>query len=112
MKFLTLVKFKPGIAPDPKMVIGINEAAKEWIKAHQANKTLDCIYNVVPNASGYYGMAVSNASSLEEANALLITYPGYFVSDFEVYPLSDVMQAIDDVSNSTRKMMSMMGGGM
>ncbi len=112
MKFLTLVKFKPGIAPDPKMIIGINEAAKDWIKAHQADKTLDCVYNVVPNASGYYGMAVSNANSLEEANALLITYPGYFVSDFEVYPLSDVMKAIDDTSAATRNMMSMMSGSM
>jgi hypothetical protein len=110
VKFLTMAKFKPGMAADPKMVVAINEAAKEWIKAHLADKSLDCLYNALPNASGYYGMAVSNASSIEEANALLLTYPGYFISDFEVYPLSDVMRVIDETTAATRKMMSMMGG--
>jgi hypothetical protein len=110
MKFLTLLKFKPGLQPDPKMVIAVNEAAKGWIKAQIAQGALESVFNVVPNAAGYYGMSISNASSLEAVTELLVSYPGYPMTDFEVYPLSDVYKAIDDVTAAVRKMMGAMGG--
>jgi hypothetical protein len=104
MKFLTLLKFKP-LPPDPKMTLVINEGAKAWIKAHLSDGALDCAYNVLPNAPGYYGLGISNAASLEALFQLLTTYPAYAITDFEVYPLSEVYSAIDNVSDAVRKMM-------
>ncbi len=106
MKFLTLLKFKPlPPPPDPNMTIGINEAVKAWIKAHLADGRLDCAYNVMPSTSNYYGLGISNAASLEELWQFLTTYPAFVITDFEIYPLTDVSRAIDDVNAATRKMM-------
>src|SRR2546423_15359137 len=94
MKFLSLLKLKPGIPPDPKMILMINEGAKAWIKANLASGLLDCAYNVLPSPQGYYGMGITNASSHEEAYKQLTTYPGFAVTDFEVYALGDAIQAL------------------
>ena len=104
MKFLTLLKFKP-LPPDPKMTLAINEGAKAWIKANLAEGSLDCVYNVLPNAPGYYGLGISTAASHEALWKLLTTYPAFAITDFEVYPLSEVYSAIDNVSDAVRKMM-------
>jgi hypothetical protein len=69
------LRFKPGIPPNPKMGIAINNAVKEWIKANMAGKVLDCAYNVMPNHTGIYGMGITNANSLDEAFAQLTGYP-------------------------------------
>lgn len=108
MKFLTLLRFKPGLAPNPQMAIAVNNAVKEWIKANTTNKVLDCSYNVVPNHSGIYGMGITNASSMEEVFAQLASYPGYAITDFEVLPLSDVNQAIDKTTAVFQQMAAMM----
>ncbi|MBI5301949.1 MAG: hypothetical protein HY868_07415 [Chloroflexi bacterium] len=105
MKFLALLKWKPMPLGDPKMVIAINEAAKAWIKSNLSNGTLDCAYNVVPNAAGYYGTGTINANSLEEVQNALASYPAFAVTDFEVFPLSDVYQAIDATTNTFKRMM-------
>ena len=106
MKFLTLLKFKPGMPPgDPQMAIGMNEAVKGWIQASIASGKLDNAYNVMPSAQNYYGMGVGNANSLEEVFEFLTTYPGYLVTDFEVYPLTEVNAAIDNVNGALRKVM-------
>ncbi len=109
MKFLTLLRFKPGIPPDPKMAIAINNAVKEWVKANTANKVLDCAFNVIPNHTGIYGMGIANASSLEEVYAQLASYPAYPLTDFEVLPLSDVHAAINQTNAVFQKMAAMMG---
>ncbi len=104
MKFLILLKFKPIPPGDPKMAIAINDAAKAWIKAHLANGKLEYAYNVIPNAAGYYGMGISNSASLEEVQEVIASYPAYVITDFEVFALSDVYKAIDDVTAGLRKM--------
>ena len=104
MKFLTLLKFKP-LPPDPKMLLATNEGAKAWIKAHLSDGAADCAYNVLPNAPGYYGAGILNAASLEALWQLITTYPAFAITDFEVYPLSEVYSAIDNVSDAIRKMM-------
>jgi hypothetical protein len=104
MKFLTLLKFKP-LPPDPKMLVMINEGAKAWIKAHLAEGALDCAYNVLPSAPAYYGVGIVNAASLEALWKDLTTYPAFAITDFEVYALSEVYSAIDNVSDAVRKMM-------
>src|SRR5712692_9501198 len=97
MKFLTLLRFKPGGAPPaPQAVIAINNMAKDWIKAKLADKTLDCAYNVMPNHTNIYGIGITNADSLEKAFADLTSYPAYALTDFEVLPLSDVNKAVDN----------------
>ena len=108
MKFLTLLRFKPGIPPNPEMGIAVNNAVKEWIKGNLASKALDCAFNVMPNHSGIYGMCITNANSLEEAFAQLASYPAYAITDFEVLPLTDVNQAIDKVNAVFQQMAAMM----
>ena len=104
MKFLTFLKWRPaGTPPDPKLAIALNDAAKAWIKAELAAGRLDMAYNVLPNSQGYYGMGVGNAESVEAAFQQLTTYPFYLMTDFEVYPLTDVQQAIDNVSGAFQK---------
>jgi hypothetical protein len=46
-----------------------------------------------------------NAASLEALWQDLTTYPAFAITDFEVYPLSEVYNAIDNVSDAVRKMM-------
>ena len=75
------------------------------MKTHLADGLLDCAYNVMPSAPNYYGMGISNAASLEELWQFLTTYPAFLITDFEVYPLTDVYQAIDNVTTAARKMM-------
>ncbi len=105
MKFLTLLKFKPAPPPDPKMVLAINEGAKAWIKANLASGTLDCAFNLMPNGEGYYGMGITNADSLEAAFQSLTTYPAYLMTDFVVYPLTDLNSAVDAVNGAVKMMM-------
>jgi hypothetical protein len=104
MKFLTLLRFKPGVPPDPKMILMINEGAKAWIKANLASGVLECAYNVLPSSQGYYGMGITNAASHEEAFKQLTTYPAFAITDFELYAIGDVIQAIDDVSAAVKAM--------
>ena len=104
MKCLILLKWKPGPPPDPQIVIRMNEGVKAWIQGNVAGGFLDCAYNVIPSAPGYYGMGIANGSSLEEMFAKLTTYPGFVATDFEVYPLSEVMSAIDNVSATFRQL--------
>lgn len=104
MKFLVMAKWKVGIPQDPKMALGLNAMARQWIKANLSSKVLDCIYNVVPSSAGYYGMGIANHESLESLTANLASYPGFPVTDFEVYPLSDVMQALDSVDAAIKAM--------
>ena len=59
---------------------------------------------VLPNAPGYYGAGILNAASLEALWQLITTYPAFAITDFEVYPLSEVHSAIDNVSDAIRKM--------
>ncbi len=105
MKYLILLKLRQGGMPDPKILIGLNEASKEWIKAKIASGFLDCAYNVLPSAPGYYGMGISNANSHEEGFSELASYPFAAFTDFEVYPLSDVYRAIDDQITMFKRMM-------
>lgn len=105
MKFLSLAKWHPsGAAPDPKMILTINEATKAWIKAELAAGRLDVAYNILPSAGGYYGVAILNAASLEAAFQQLTTYPAYLMTDFELYPLTDLQRAIDEMSAALKKM--------
>ncbi len=106
MKFLVLAKWRAsGAPPDPKLAIMMNDASKAWIKAQLAAGHSDVIYSVLPSASGYYGMGILNAQSLEAVQKHLVSYPAYLMTDFEVYGLSDVEQAIDDTSAAIKKMM-------
>jgi hypothetical protein len=104
MKFLVLLKWKPAPPPAPNVVLALNEATKAWISACLESGQLDCAYNVLPSAAGYYGMGIGSAASLEEEFQILSTYPAFFGTDFEVYPLSNVAEAIDNVSATIRKM--------
>lgn len=88
------------------MAVMVNDAVKAWIKAQLAAGHMDAIYNVLPSASGYFGMGILNASSFEAVQQHLASYPAYLMTDFEVYALTDVEQAIDDVNAAIKKMIA------
>lgn len=103
MEYLTLLKQKPGQPPDPKVLIALYRASEEWVKANLADRKLDCAYNVIPNANGYYGVGIGNFDSHEDAYQFLATHPFAPFTAFEVYSLSEVQRAIDDVVTAVQK---------
>lgn len=91
MKFLLFVKDKttPPFPPDPA---ALNRAVREWVGARLADRTLDCVYYMLPKG----GMCIANADSHEALLGLLRAWPSFAYSEFEIFPLADVMKAIDN----------------
>jgi hypothetical protein len=72
---------------------GMMEAAKGWINARLADKTLDCCYGFTTGG----GFSIINADSPEKLAQLLLEYPGYMGADWNVEPLCDINKNLDQV---------------
>jgi len=71
--------------------VALLEAAKAWINARLADKTMDCIYGFTTGG----GICVMNADSPEKIAQLLMEYPAYMGSDWKVDPLCDINSNLD-----------------
>ena len=81
------------LAPmDPKMGIGLFQAAKQWINAQLADGTMDLHYVHIDTGAGF---AISNADSHEELYTMILEYPLYPFFDWEVIALVDWSHAYD-----------------
>ena len=69
------------------------EAARAWINARLADKTMDCCYGFMTGG----GVSIMNADSAEEVAQLLMEYPAYMGSDWKVDPLCDINKNLDQV---------------
>jgi muconolactone delta-isomerase len=95
MKYLTVAK--PGPTPIPReRGVELLQAAKEWIITKLADGSLDCVYNFF----GGGGFAIGNADSHEALLAVLLSYPMYPFFDWEVEPILEFSQSIDQYIES------------
>lgn len=73
--------------------VGMIEAMKSWLGARLADKTFDCCYGLVTGG----GVAIANAESPEKVAQLLMEAPTFMAADWDVKPLCDVNQNLDQV---------------
>jgi len=91
MKFLVLVKDRPG-APPPADPIELNRRVRTWVTQQLQKRTFDCAYYVIPHS----GLCIVNASSHEDLLGQLRAWPAFSTTEFEVHPLADVAFGIDN----------------
>jgi len=100
MKFLVMGK-RNQVPMEPKMAVGVLQAAKESTKAALADGTLDVNYM---HADGSGGFTIANADSHEEAMDALLDFPMFVFMDWEVIPLVDWSHAYDKLIELFQKM--------
>ena len=71
--------------------VGLMEAAKAWINARLADKTMDCCYSLITGG----GICIINADSAEKVAQLLMEYPAYMAADWKVDALCDINKNLD-----------------
>ena len=100
MKFLVIGK-RNLVPMEPKMAVGLIQAAKEYQKAQLAAGVLDVSYMF---ADGSGGFVISNADSQEDALDRLMDFPMFVFLDWEVKPLVDSSHTYDKLSELFQKM--------
>jgi muconolactone delta-isomerase len=100
MKFL--VMGKRNLVPlEPKMAVGLIQAANEGLKAGLAAGVLDASYMY---ADASVGFSIVNADSHEEAMDGLMDHPLFVFMDWEVKPLVDLSHGYDKLIELFQKM--------
>jgi hypothetical protein len=91
MKFLLLVKERAN-RPHEADPAGFNRVIRDHITRLFENGTLERAYYMLPRG----GACIINASSHEALLGELRSWPGAYQHDFELYPLCDLLTAIDE----------------
>ena len=103
MKYL--VAAKRNLVPmDPKMAVGVMQAAKQWTSAEIAAGRMDLMY---VHGDGSGGFAISNADSPEEGFDKLLEAPLYVFMDWDVMPLVDWSHGYDKLIELFQKIAAM-----
>ena len=89
---------------EPKMAIGLFQAAKQWVSASLADGTMDLHYLHVETGGGF---TIGNADSHEEIYDRIMEYPLYPFFDWEVIGLVDWSHAYDKNIELLQKMAAM-----
>ncbi|HTN92019.1 MAG TPA: hypothetical protein VL242_50465 [Sorangium sp.] len=90
MKFLVFLNEKAS-RPETDWA-ALNRSIREHVSRMLEDGTLDCAHYVLPNR----GVCIMNASSHEVLLSQLRSWPAYSHHSFEIYPLCNIFQAIDD----------------
>jgi hypothetical protein len=103
MKYL--VTAKRNLFPmEPKMAIGLMQAAKQWSGAEIAAGRMDLMY-MYANGSGGFGIA--NQDTHEEVMDKVLEAPIYVFMDWEVIPLVDWSHGYDKLIELFQKIAAM-----
>jgi len=95
MKYL--VTAQPDTTPvPPEQELALCQAEKEWFNARLADGTVECNYFFLDEG----GFAICNVDSHEALWDLLVTYPFYDFSIWEVRALCDWTHASDSIIES------------
>jgi muconolactone delta-isomerase len=100
MKFITIGK-RNLVPVEPKMAVGLIQAAKEYTKAGLADGSIDVSYMHIDGSGGF---VISNADSHEEAMDALLDFPMYVFMDWDVIPVVDMTHAYDSLTKLFQKM--------
>ena len=87
-------------APPAGATVNLMEAAKAWINARLADKTMDFCYGFATGG----GVCILNADSPDTVAQLLMEYPAFMGSDWKVEPLCDINKSLDQVIAMVRRM--------
>jgi hypothetical protein len=77
------VSARPGPVPPPPEIF---DAAFEWLQGKLDDGTFDCVYGFL--AGG--GFSVANAGSHEEVLGMMVDFPMFGFSEWEVQPLLEL----------------------
>jgi hypothetical protein len=80
--------------------VGVIEAAKAWINAAIADKTMDCCYGFITGG----GICIMNGDSPEAITQWLMEYPAFMGADWKVEPLCDINHSLDQVIAMVKRM--------
>ena len=100
MKFIAIGK-RNQVPLEPKMAVGLIQAAKEYVKAGLADGRIDVSYMHVDGSTGF---VITNADSHEDAMDALLDFPMYVFMNWEVIPLVDMSHAYDSLIKLFQKM--------
>lgn len=78
------------------------EAAKAWIHARLADKTMDFCYGFTTGG----GICIITADSPEKVAQLLMEYPAYMGADWKVDALCDIDHSLDQVAAMVKRLAS------
>jgi hypothetical protein len=100
MKYIAVGK-RNQVPLEPKMAVGVLQAANEGLKAGLADGTLDVAYMHVDGSTGF---SIVNADSHAEAMDGLLAHPAFVFMDWKVIPLVDMSHAYDKLIELFQKM--------
>ena len=90
MKYLVIAK--PGMTPiPPEHGADLLKATNDWLDAKLADGSIDVTYNFF----GGGGFAISNSDSHENVLANLLSYPMYPFFEWEVKPILDREESLE-----------------
>jgi hypothetical protein len=100
MKYIVIGK-RNQVPMEPKMAVGLLQAAKESTKAGLADGSIEVSYINVDSGGGF---TIVNADSHEQAMDGLLAFPLYVFMDWEVIPLVDWSHGYDKLTELFQKM--------
>lgn len=100
MKYIAIGK-RNQVPLDPKMGVGLAQAAKESMKEGLADGSIDVGYMHIDGSGGF---VIANADSHEEAMDALLAFPMFVFMDWQVIPLVDMSHAYDKLIELFQKM--------
>ena len=100
MKYLTIVTRRQQAPVPLEALPGILIAQREWLNEHVADGTIDVVH-AFPQGGG---VAIVNADSAEELNAMLLSQPGFMLNDFDIRPLVDINTALTNAAEAIQRM--------
>lgn len=103
MKFLVTAQ-RNMVPMEPKMAVGVMQAAKQWTSAELAAGRMDLMYM---HGDGSGGFSIINADSHEEGFDRLLEAPLYVFMDWEVIPLVDWSHGFDKLIELFQKIAAM-----
>jgi hypothetical protein len=103
MKYMVIGK-RNLVPMEPKMAVGLFQAAKQWVSAELAAGRVDLHYM---HADGGAGFVIANGASHEGILDRLLEYPMYPFNDWEVIPLVEWSHAYDRMIELLQKIAAM-----
>ncbi len=100
MKYMMIGK-RNQVPLEPKMAVGLIQAANESLKALLADGTIEASYFYADASAGF---SIVNADSHEEAMAGLLNHPLFVFMDWKAIPLVDLSHGYDKLIELFQKM--------
>lgn len=99
MKFLVISKPARNHRFTAKQRLYMMQASKDWVEKNLKNGLLDCAYTFIEGGA----FSISNYDSAEAAFKEMSNFPAYALFEWEVRPLADIMETLEEVISIFKK---------